>query len=89
MKTKKIIGWTAFGVGAFLILIIAVIAVAMIFGITINLGGIRGRVDEAATRVIGTSIRFITGPLHVPVRRLFTKALPSTGDDICFKAIER
>jgi hypothetical protein len=48
------------------------------FGIGVAPGGL-----------VGTTVRFITSPLHVPVRRLFTKDLPSTGDDVCFKAIER
>ena len=33
--------------------------------------------------LIGTSIRFITSPLHVPLRRLFGENLPPDGSDVC------
>ena len=33
--------------------------------------------------LFGTSIRFITSPITVPVRRLIGEGLPKDGDDIC------
>jgi len=42
------------------------------FGVGVQTGGL-----------FGTSIRFITSPIHVPLRRLAGKGLPKDGDDIC------
>jgi len=41
------------------------------------------KIGVAPGGLIGTSIRFITSPLHVPVRRLFSEDLPSEGSDVC------
>ena len=37
--------------------------------------------------LFGTTIRFITSPVVVPLRRLFTKDLPGDGQDVCGMAI--
>ena len=39
--------------------------------------------------VLGTGIRFISSPLHVPVRRLFSEDLPSEGYDVCKELMPR
>ena len=49
---------------------------------------VKGKIDDfkigvAPGGVIGTSIRFITSPLHVPLRRLFSEDLPPGGGDVC------
>jgi len=41
------------------------------------------KIDVAPGGLIGTSIRFITSPLHVPLRRLFGEDLPPEGSDVC------
>jgi hypothetical protein len=41
------------------------------------------KIGVAPGGLIGTSIRFITSPLHVPLRRLFSKDLPPGGGDVC------
>jgi hypothetical protein len=41
------------------------------------------KIDVAPGGLIGTSIRFITSPLHVPLRRLFSEDLPLEGGDVC------
>ena len=33
--------------------------------------------------LVGTGLKFISSPLHVPVRRVFKKTLPADGSDIC------
>jgi uncharacterized protein involved in outer membrane biogenesis len=33
--------------------------------------------------LVGTGLKFISSPLHVPVRRVFKKTLPADGNDIC------
>jgi uncharacterized protein involved in outer membrane biogenesis len=42
------------------------------FGVGIQAGGL-----------FGTSIRFITSPVVVPLKRLFTRDLPTDGEDVC------
>jgi len=42
------------------------------FGVGVQTGGL-----------FGTSIRFLTSPIHVPLRRLAGEGLPKEGDDIC------
>ncbi len=49
---------------------------------------VKGKIDDfkigvAPGGLIGTSIRFITSPLHVPLRRLFSEDLPPGGGDVC------
>ena len=39
--------------------------------------------------VIGTAIRFLTSPIHVPIRRLFKEKLPADGKTACTKAMHR
>jgi uncharacterized protein involved in outer membrane biogenesis len=46
------------------------------FGVGVQPGGL-----------VGTTVRFITSPVHVPVRRLFGKKLPADGADVCSIAI--
>jgi len=46
------------------------------FGVGVQTGGL-----------FGTSIRFITSPITVPLRRLAGKGLPTDGEDICGMAI--
>jgi uncharacterized protein involved in outer membrane biogenesis len=46
------------------------------FGVGIQAGGL-----------VGTAIRFITSPLHVPFRRLAGEKLPADGADVCSIAI--
>ena len=46
------------------------------FGVGVQPGGL-----------VGTTIRFLTSPVHVPVRRLFGKNLPADGADVCSMAI--
>ncbi len=46
------------------------------FGVGIQSGGL-----------FGTTIRFITSPVTVPLRRLFSKDLPADGADVCGMAI--
>ena len=46
------------------------------FGVGIQAGGL-----------IGTSVRFITSPVTVPLRRIFSKDLPADGTDVCGMAI--
>jgi len=41
------------------------------------------KIGVAPGGLIGTSIRFITSPLHVPLRRLFSENLPPDGSDVC------
>jgi hypothetical protein len=33
--------------------------------------------------IVGTTIKFIFSPIHVPVRRLTGKPLPKDGNDVC------
>ena len=42
----------------------------------------------APAGLIGTTIRFGTSPVHVPLRRTFTKDLPPDGQDVCSAPIE-
>ena len=46
------------------------------FGVGIQAGGL-----------IGTSVRFITSPVTVPLRRIFSKDLPADGTDVCLSLI--
>ncbi len=39
--------------------------------------------------IFGTTVRFVTSPIHVPFRRLFTKAVPADGQSACTTAMER
>jgi len=53
---------------------------------------VRGSFDDFGVGVqpgglFGTTIRFITSPVTVPLRRLFTKDLPADGKDVCGIAI--
>ena len=56
MRIKKIFGWTALSIGILIIVFIAAVAVAMKLGVTINLDGIRSKVDAAATKALGRDI---------------------------------
>ena len=56
MKIGKIFGWTAFSIGILIIVFIVAVAVAMKLGVTINLDGIRSKVDAAATKALGRDI---------------------------------
>ena len=47
------------------------------------------KIGVAPGGLLGTTIRFITSPLHVPLRRLFSENLPSAGDDICESPLTR
>jgi uncharacterized protein involved in outer membrane biogenesis len=42
------------------------------FGVGVQTGGI-----------VGTAVRFLTSPIHVPLRRLVGKGLPADGEDVC------
>jgi len=33
--------------------------------------------------LIGTTVVFITSPLYVPIRRIFSEDLPPAGQDVC------
>jgi hypothetical protein len=39
--------------------------------------------------LVGTAIRFITSPVHVPIRRLFKEKTPSDGKSACTEAMHR
>ena len=41
------------------------------------------RVGVKTGALAGTAIQFITSPIHAPIRRLFTKPLPTGGEDVC------
>ena len=47
------------------------------------------KIGVAPGGLFGTTIRFITSPLHVPLRRLFSEELPPTGSDICESPLTR
>ena len=40
-------------------------------------------VEVGSGSIAGTVIKFVTSPLHVPIRRLFTTPLPEKGEDVC------
>jgi hypothetical protein len=55
---------------------------------------VRGKISDfkigvAPGGLFGTTIRFITSPLHVPLRRLFSEDLPPAGNDICESPLTR
>jgi hypothetical protein len=55
---------------------------------------VKGKISDfeigvAPGGLIGTSIRFITSPLHVPLSRLFSEDLPPKGSDVCEAPIVR
>ena len=43
----------------------------------------------AAGGLLGTAARFITSPVHVPLRRIFKEDLPPEGYDLCDEPIIR
>ena len=47
------------------------------------------KIGIAPGGLFGTTIRFITSPLHVPLRRLFSEDLPPGGSDICESPLTR
>ncbi len=47
------------------------------------------KIGVAPGGLLGTTIRFITSPLHVPLRRLFSEELPAGGHDICESSVTR
>ena len=54
---------------------------------------VKGKFSDFGLRVapgglIGTTIRFITSPVHVPIRRAFTENLPPDGQDVCSARIK-
>lgn len=56
MRIRKIFGWTALSIGVLTIVCIVAVAVAMKLGLTINLDGLRSKVDAAATKALGRDI---------------------------------
>ena len=56
MRIWKIIGWVTLSLGILLIVFIGAVTAAMIFGVTVNLDGMRSRVDAAATKTIGREV---------------------------------
>ena len=56
MKIRKIFGWTALSIGVLIIVCIVAVAVAMTLGLTINLDGLRSKVDAAATKALERDI---------------------------------
>jgi uncharacterized protein involved in outer membrane biogenesis len=56
MKFWKIVGWTTLSLGTILIVFVGAITAAMIFGVTVNLDGLRNQVDAAATKALGRNI---------------------------------
>jgi uncharacterized protein involved in outer membrane biogenesis len=66
MKIRKIIGWATLLSAILVVLLIAAVAMAMKFGITINLDGFRSQVDAAATKALGRDVT-IAGSVELVV----------------------
>ncbi len=52
---------------------------------------VHGTIDDfklgvSKIRLIGSAVSFITSPLHVPFRRLFSKKIPANGHKACLEA---
>jgi hypothetical protein len=47
------------------------------------------RFGLAAGGLVGTAARFITSPVHVPIRRLLIEDLPPEGYDLCDEPVLR
>ncbi|MGD9286773.1 MAG: AsmA family protein [Desulfobacterales bacterium] len=66
MRIRKIIGWATLLSAILVVLLIAAVALAMTFGITINLDGFRSQVDAAATKALGRDVT-IAGSVELVV----------------------
>jgi len=56
MNTKKVIKWVGITIGGLLLCLVVAVLLAMAIGVTINLDGLRQKVDAAATQALGREV---------------------------------
>ena len=56
MRFWKISGWVTLSLGILLVVLLGAVATVMIFGVTVNLDGMRYRVDVAITEALSREV---------------------------------
>ena len=46
------------------------------------------KLRPAAGGLIGSTVRFLTSPVHVPIRRAYSEDLPPEGEDVCSERLK-